>query len=199
MKKSSNFKVFWMIRCLECIGSFGCFVAHMFSVFQIKESYPHDVLFCGTFTSFILVSILAITYQSIGVFNYYIEGATALIGFVFFITSSIWTMVLVEIDEHLPWLSEMQEYEHPFFINNRVQSVGALITAFIFLLHLIFTIDYLANKSEKGKTEGEGDSRISIYYRNIPIDLELYFFPQHIWNSIVKAAKKIKLKFCKKQ
>jgi hypothetical protein len=143
-----------------------------------------------------LVSILAITYQSIGAFNYYIEGATALLGFVFFISSSIWTMVLVEIDEHLPWLSETQEYEHPFFIHNRVQSVGALITAFMFLLHLIFTIDYLVHKSEKGKIEGEGDSRISIYYRNIPIDLDLYFFPQHIWNGI---AKKMKLKCRKKQ
>lgn len=185
-----------MIRCLECIFSCVCFVSHMFNVFGTKDQYPHDVLFCGTFTSFILISILAITHQSLGAFNYYIEGVTALIGFVLFITSSIWTMVIVEIDEHLPGLSEKQEFEHPFFYNSRVQSVGALITAFIFLLHFILTIDYLINKSEKGKTEGDNDSRVSIYYRNIPIELELYFFPQHIWNGIVKSVKKIKFK-CK--
>ncbi|CAG9800130.1 unnamed protein product [Chironomus riparius] len=186
-----------MIRYLECLCSCSCLIAHLFSVFATKDPYPHDVIFCGTFTSFILVSILAITHQSTGSFNYYIEGATALIGFVLFIFSSIWTMVLVEMDEHLPWLSEKQEYDHPFFINNRVQSVGALITAFIFLLHFIFTIDYLINKSESRKTEGDNDSTTSLYYQNISVDLELYFFPQHMWNGIVKAGKKMKLKFCK--
>lgn len=197
MKVPSNLKVFQMIRFLECLGSIFCFVAHLFSVFETKDQYPHDVLFCGTFSSFILISILAIAYLALGSFNYFIEGASAIIGFVLFLSSSMWTMVLVETDKHLIWLTDKQEYYHPFFVNNRVQSVGALITAFMYLLHFLLSIDYLMNKSEIGKTRGSNDSRISIYYRNIPIELELYFFPQHIWNGIVKMTIKIKSKVFK--
>lgn len=191
MKKSSNFKVFILIKSLECIWSCISFIVHMYTVFSIDESYPHDVVICGTFSSFTFLTIFSIVYQAKGILSYYIEAVFSLLGFTSFMTSSIYSMVLVENDEHLVWMTEEEEYRHPFFINNRLQSIAALITTFLFLMHLVFSIDYLINKSHP-KDKILDDPRMSLFHRNIPLQLKLYFFPEYMWKSLTSTFRKCK-------
>uniref|UniRef100_A0A1A9V190 DUF7775 domain-containing protein n=1 Tax=Glossina austeni TaxID=7395 RepID=A0A1A9V190_GLOAU len=50
-------------------------------------------------------------------------------------------MHFAEKDYHLMYLSDFEEPLHPFFANCKKQSICALITGFIFLLHTFFAFD----------------------------------------------------------
>lgn len=191
MIQASNLKVFRLFRTLECVCSLACFGTHLNCVFNSNENYPHDVLFCGTFIAFSIISFLAIVYQASGSIDFVMEAISAGIAYVLFTTASIWTMALAEQDEHLTYITEMEEMSHPFFWNSRMQSVAALIGSFTFLLHFIFSIDYLMHKSTNILVID--DPRLVLFQRNIPVRLELYFFPELLWYGLKRLAQQIKI------
>jgi formate hydrogenlyase subunit 3/multisubunit Na+/H+ antiporter MnhD subunit len=167
-----------MFRIVELIMSCVCFSIHVYGVITLKdkEDLPHDVIFCGAFMGYIFVSTFAIAEHLNNFMRDYIEVISSIVGFILFIVASIYSMVVVEHDPHLVNLTEAEEIEHPFFEINRLQSILALITSKIFLLHATLAIDY-------GLMEKE-DNRKNIVIK--APDQNLYFFPEEIWNKFKK-------------
>lgn len=185
-KMSSNLKVFCFLRVIECIFSVICFAFHIFAVITIKdEVYPNEIIFRIFYFAFIPFSLFSALANNL---NYHYEALSAVAGFIFYITASIYSMVVVEKDKHMENLTETEENWHPFFQMNRYQSVFTLVLAMVFLLHAIFSIELIINKpielNATGVTRTSDDSNL--------IDngaLQLNFFPETIFCKIFKRRK----------
>lgn len=174
MSAQSNLKVFCFLRILECLMSAVCFGIHIYGVFNIEETFKHEVIFCGTYLGFILVSAFAAINHCSQFFKYHIEIISAACGFVLFMATSIWSMVIVEQDEKLQTMSEKDEHEYFFFQINRLQSVASLATAFIFLLHTMFAVDFVTTTDDVDEIISDREST----------ELKLFFFPEQMWNAL---------------
>lgn len=184
MKTHTNVKVFCFLRIIELLLSCFCFAIHIYGVLSLKEEpLPHDVICCGTFMGFILVSSFAIMHQSVNVLKYRIETVSSVIGFILFITTSICAMINVENDVDLHNMTELEEKEHPFFKINRLQSVSSLITGIVFLLHATFAIEFVLNKPLE-------TDEVLLTKKQLEEKLKLYFFPEIICKQMILTFKK---------
>jgi uncharacterized membrane protein (DUF485 family) len=150
------------------------------------EPFTHEILFCGTYLGFILVSAFGALNLLDANLNYRIEAASGMAGFILFIVASIWSMVNVEKDQHLESLNDSEEYQHLYFQINRFQSVSSLITGMTFLLHMLLSIDLILDERPNlSNRSSANDSDVEKYQ-----PLELKFFPETIWNYIRRKFKR---------
>lgn len=92
------------------------------------------------------------------------------------------------------YLTDQEEYKHPFFQYNRIQSTASLITSLVFLMHAIFLMDLmLIPPSTNTIVSFDGLENISIVSdasskMNFQADkyLQLYCFLVPLWQSIKK-------------
>lgn len=147
MVNKSNLKVFCFLRINECIISSICFVFHIFEVVATDEdTFKNEMVFRIIYFCFVIYSAFCALGHIHDIFNYKVEAVSAIVGFLYYILTSMWSMVIVEMDEHLQYLTEFEEYHHYFFQMNRFQSVLTLLAGILFLLHATFAIDLMLNK-----------------------------------------------------
>lgn len=191
MRDRTNLKVYCFLRIIECILSSICFSFHIFKIMAIEdESYPHEMIFRIAYLAFVIFSAISALGHIKDFLNYYLEATSGVFGFIFYIFASIWSMSVVEHDKHLEYLSESEEYQHLFFQLNRFQSVTALLTAMLFLLHATFSIDIISGLKEN-KIENISSSTQLPRYSTESIDsddqrkpLRLFFFPETLWEKV---------------
>lgn len=143
-------------------------VVHIIGFMYTPEPQPHEMIFCGTFFGFMLISFMATFGICMGSkIPVLLEAILAMLGFTLFTVCSIVSMYHAENDQHLMYLTDMEEWYHPFFHISRLQvkslwiicqfvrrrsliypylffqSIVSLTAALIFLMHGIFAIDIL--------------------------------------------------------
>uniref|UniRef100_A0A182PTT8 DUF7775 domain-containing protein n=1 Tax=Anopheles epiroticus TaxID=199890 RepID=A0A182PTT8_9DIPT len=107
------------------------------------EPFPHEMLFCGLYASYFLISFYSFLFLYKGCcgLNYTVEAIVSGAAFLLFVVSAFVSMFHAEKDIHLQYLTDEEEWYHPFFVYCRLQSLGATITAQMFLVHCSLSLD----------------------------------------------------------
>lgn len=143
-------KFFELILCSLCLSF------HIVGIHHDQEPLPHDVLSCGIFFAFILHAL-------IGCLGIVLNVATPLlldaivdsIASALFLIVAIISMVHAENDDHLMFLTDDEEVNHPFFVICRRQSVYSLVTSTMFGMHASIDWDmfFIAERVEESVDE----------------------------------------------
>ncbi|XP_050072685.1 uncharacterized protein LOC126560777 [Anopheles maculipalpis] len=125
------------ICCLICAG------LHIQGFLHYPEPFPHEMLFCGLYASYFLISFYSFVFLYMGccALNYTVEAIVAGGAFLLFVVSAFVSMYHAENDIHLQYLTDKEEWYHRFFVYCRLQSLGATITAQMFLVHCSLALD----------------------------------------------------------
>uniref|UniRef100_A0A336LV73 CSON003005 protein n=1 Tax=Culicoides sonorensis TaxID=179676 RepID=A0A336LV73_CULSO len=137
---------------------------HIIGFSHIEEPLPHELVFCGTYFAFLLISILGIigfilNYPST-VLN---EAIITFIGFLMYLIVSYLSMYNAEHDLHLQYLTDKEEAEHFFFKMSRIQSIASVTGTYLYLMHFVLCLDLLMITkpmeidSEPGSSEARGE------------------------------------------
>jgi hypothetical protein len=95
-------KILLIFRVFEAIFCALCLAAHIVGFLDQKEPLPHELLFCGTFLGFLMLSVLGVVSLIIdGYHKLVIEAGIALSGFACFMADSFVSMHHGEKDFHL--------------------------------------------------------------------------------------------------
>uniref|UniRef100_A0A182YKS0 DUF7775 domain-containing protein n=1 Tax=Anopheles stephensi TaxID=30069 RepID=A0A182YKS0_ANOST len=107
------------------------------------EPFPHEMLFCGLYASYFLISFYSFLflYKNCCALNYTVEAIVSGGAFLLFVVSAFVSMYHAENDIHLQYLTDEEEWYHQFFVYCRLQSLGATITAQMFLVHCSLALD----------------------------------------------------------
>lgn len=122
-------------------------------------------------------------------FPFILNAITTGFGFLLFATTSILSMLNAENDYHLMYLTDTEEWSHPFFQISRQQSLLSLITAFIFLMDFMFSMDLILVKSPDNSdierdAASDDTSEDTSDVEELDKELHLYFFCAPIWESM---------------
>lgn len=181
-------KVFASLQVLEGAISLALGVLHVVGFMNPNEPTTHQPFFLVTFFGFLALSLVG-SYRLIRhPINFKVQASTAAIGFIVFIATSICSMADVENDQHLQSMTDIQEWQHPYFQINLYQSVISLINALTFLMRFMFSVEFIM-KPSKGKSNPETEKDED--FGNVFKPLELHFFPgractfirRKLWNS----------------
>ncbi|XP_049297140.1 uncharacterized protein LOC125771009 isoform X1 [Anopheles funestus] len=125
------------ICCLICAG------LHIQGFLHYPEPFPHEMLFCGLYASYFLISFYSWLFLRLDCcpLNYTVEAIVSGVGFLLFVVSAFVSMYHAERDIHLQYLTDEEEWYHQFFAYLRLQSLGAIITAQMFLVHCSLALD----------------------------------------------------------
>lgn len=99
-------------------------------------------------------------------------------------------MILIFQDIHVMYLTDQEEYKHPFFQYNRTQSIVSLITSLVFLMHAIFLMDMILILPPTNTIDIlESSENVSVH-SNMEFQadnhLQLFCFLVPLWQSIKK-------------
>ncbi|GAB0098005.1 hypothetical protein DMENIID0001_136950 [Sergentomyia squamirostris] len=150
------YKTCFLTKTLEAVLSLVCLVIHISGFLRKDEPLPHQFIFCGTFFGAFLVSLVGAISLVIR-FEVSIFYEIGLSGFFFllFLTTALVSMANAEKDIHLLFLTDQEEGEHAFFWINRCQSLFALTTSLIYLLHFMICLDLILITKEIEMPEGD--------------------------------------------
>lgn len=138
------FKFFEFLCCVNCLR------IHIIGYTNEFEVFYHDILFCGTYFAYLLTSILGFCAVLFGVsISILMEAILNSAAFILFLSTSIVSMVDVENDEHLMFLTDSEELTHEYFVFNKAQSMFSLFTAVLFALHAFLMWDAILVTQEK--------------------------------------------------
>lgn len=173
----SDLKVFCFLSAVEGIISLVVAFINAFCFVDPDEPQPlHQIVFMFIYFTFFFLSSIHISRMSTrGNVQLNFEATSATCGFIFFIITTIASMVDVEHDEHLQHMTEQEEFDHLFFQYNRLQSVLSLVNAAIFLKHAVFAFDALKTIPNYSRPDSEFETENP---------LKLNFFFKDIWLQI---------------
>lgn len=143
---NSTSKVFCFLHVIEGLGSFGLALFHILVFNDSKEPTQQQPIFLSVFFIYIFISTFGVYLIVKQKLNFVMDAVVVLCGFMVFLLLSITTMHDAESDPDLEILTDAEEALHPYFKDNRIQSIVALATSFVFLMHFTFAFDCLSNK-----------------------------------------------------
>lgn len=115
---------------------------HIIGFSHFEEPLPHELVFCGTFFAFLVISTLgtieiALNRSIMVIMEAIITG----FGFVMYLIVAFLAMFNAEHDHHLYYLTDKEETQHFFFKMSRIQSILSLVGTFQFLMHFVICMD----------------------------------------------------------
>ncbi|XP_017841615.1 uncharacterized protein LOC108599323 [Drosophila busckii] len=119
-------QVFLLCVSLELIACAICFGIHIAGSSYLSEPLPHNVIFCGTFGGYMLVSIFI-----------------NVVGMLMHFTCAICSLYYAETDFHLIFMGPQQELSHIFFSYCKMQSVASLVAGATYMLHGTLILDFI--------------------------------------------------------
>ncbi|XP_053675108.1 uncharacterized protein LOC128725392 [Anopheles nili] len=136
-------QAFLGMKFAETISCLICAALHIQGFLHHPEPFPHEMLFCGLFASYFLISFYSFLFLLKGCsqVNYTVEAVVAGGAFLLFVVSAFVSMYHAEKDIHLQYLTDEEEWYHQFFIYCRMQSLSATITAQVFLVHCSLALE----------------------------------------------------------
>jgi hypothetical protein len=98
--------LFIIFKIFEGIFSSMCMTVHIIGFKHYIEPLPHQLIFCGTYFGFLLISILgAVSIVITARINLLMEACIALIGFFSFAICALVSMCYAENDVHLKYIT----------------------------------------------------------------------------------------------
>ncbi|XP_067620081.1 uncharacterized protein [Eurosta solidaginis] len=159
-------EIWCFYKLIELLLGIICMVLHVLG-FLITEPVPHNLFYCGTFSSFTVFAFFSI----INIFfgngrSVLMEAIPATIGAIAHIIASLLLMYHAENDFHLMFLTDYEELLHEYFFYCKAQSIAALATGGMYMLHATFAFDafFFKYKPQEGasvETEVEEDDEVS--------------------------------------
>lgn len=157
--------VLFSLKLCEFVSCSLCLTSHIIGVGQVTEQLPHDVLSCGIFFCFIFNSLmggLSIVF-SLAV-PLLLEAIVNSIASILFLIDSIISMVYAENDEHLMFLTDDEEHQHPFFITCRRQSTFAMLTSALLSMHASLNWDMYFISERIDDCENNAKQPITLHF-----------------------------------
>lgn len=184
MGAKSNFRVFCFIRAAEFVLSLFCGIVHIVGFFprEPKEPTTHQMVFWLSYFGFAIISargVFKILRKRRLIWKW--EIGIASFGFIVFIFTSIYAMVNVENDPHMSDFDDAGEAQHLYFRFNRLQSIASLINGLVFLLHFMFSLDFINMQPLDDLSMVSDDDDLIIEPDKF---LQLHFFFDDIWQGL---------------
>ncbi|XP_055546296.1 uncharacterized protein LOC129730762 [Wyeomyia smithii] len=182
------------MKFLETIWSLTCCALHVLSA--LEESEPTKLeIFCAIYVICAIVSFLKLIFIGCGCckIHYRSEEIISLTGFMICAVSGFITMYRVEQDIHMQYLTDKEEWYHKFFVYSRFESIFAMQTSGLFLIHGVLVLDLtgeldkIFGKLENGAILENSNNRDAEAYRRLqlnPFWISALKWFQHVVNSI---------------
>ncbi|XP_014087215.1 uncharacterized protein [Bactrocera oleae] len=134
-------EIWCFFKLLEVLLGIVCLTFHVLG-FLHTEPLPHNLFYCGTFASFTV-------YAAFGILNNLcghgrtatIEAIATTLGAVMHFAASLLSMYHAEQDFHLMFLTDTEEPKHRYFFYCKAQSIAALTTGGMYMLHATYAYD----------------------------------------------------------
>lgn len=98
---NSNSQVFFSLRTVEGLLSFVCIIIHIWGFSDSEEPLPHEMIFCGTYFGFMLISLFINFGVAYGVsYPLQLEAIISFVGFSLFNITALLSMVHAENGEY---------------------------------------------------------------------------------------------------
>lgn len=134
-------EIWCFFKLLEVLLGSACLTFHVLG-FLHTEPLPHNLFYCGTFASFTLFAALGILNNLCGRgHTAVIEAVTTTLGAVMHFAASLFSMYHAENDFHLMFLTDTEEPRHSYFFYCKAQSIAALTTGGMYMLHATYAYD----------------------------------------------------------
>ncbi|XP_037712245.1 uncharacterized protein LOC119548772 [Drosophila subpulchrella] len=138
-------QVWVFFKFIEVVLGSVCMFFHMRGSSYWPERIPHVILYCATFTSFTMLAALGafrlLLARSSVLSSQLLLTLTAVIAHY---TCGVLIMRTAMLDPHLASINSTIEYlEHPHFAHCKQQSIAALITGTMYLMHMFHVFDLL--------------------------------------------------------
>lgn len=133
-----------LLKITESLLCLSCMVVHICGILNPDEPMFHELFFCGIYFGFWLWTVAGCVAFSIGIgMNIFMEAIINLMGGVFFIIAAIISMAHAENDNHLMYLTDDEERQHPFFYISRLQSGLSIVAGISFIRNFLLIMDML--------------------------------------------------------
>ncbi|XP_017041254.1 uncharacterized protein LOC108088114 [Drosophila ficusphila] len=138
-------QVWVFFKLIEVVLGIMCMFFHMRGSSYWPERIPHIILYCATFLSFAVLAAL-------GAFRLMLTRSSVLSSQLLLTLSAaiahylcgVLIMRTAMLDPHLTAMNSSIEYlEHPHFAHCKQQSIAALITGTMYLMHMFHVFDLL--------------------------------------------------------
>ncbi|XP_058827979.1 uncharacterized protein LOC131687902 [Topomyia yanbarensis] len=175
------------MKFMEAIWCITCSGVHGFGIMDESEPFPHEMLFCGTYVAYSLISVFWFLFLCYGccTINYISEAVVSLIGFVMFAVCGFIAMYHVETDIHMQYFSDKEEWYHKFFVCSRLESIFSMQASGLFLMHGMFMLDVLGVLDKIYSGAESLASGIAIDYRDAEayqrLRLSPFWVPSSRW------------------
>ncbi|XP_054745274.1 uncharacterized protein LOC129249466 [Anastrepha obliqua] len=162
-------EIWCFFKLLEVLLGIACLTFHALG-FVRTEPLPHNLFYCGTFSCFAVHSLFGIFNICCGRGrNEMMEAITTTLGATAHFIASLMSMYHAENDFHLIFLSDFEEPTHPFFFYCKAQSIAALATGGMYMLHATFAFDAMLIRVEpKMPREGMADEEMEEEMERVP-------------------------------
>lgn len=168
--------MFVFLRAVECLQCLAGLIFHALGFNDPEEPAKHQLRVYFAYFGYVLLSGRRV-YKMMEMRRVPLlsEAIRTMLAFYGFTALSIYTMVDLENDPHLGFLTDKEEVNHPFFEVSKIQSVMLLILAMTLLFHALAAIQ--AMRTPKPRHYGQ---RAEI----------LYFFIQDMFSGSRRKVKK---------
>ncbi|XP_017063000.2 uncharacterized protein LOC108102494 [Drosophila eugracilis] len=154
-------QVWVFFKLIEVVLGSVCMFYHMRGSTYWPERTPHVILYCATFSSFTMLAALGafrlMLARSSVLSSQLLLTVTAVIAHYF---CGVLIMRTAMQDPHLASINSTVEYlEHPHFAHCKQQSIAALITGTMYLMHMFHVFDLLM-RMEPGDWRNQATGRM---------------------------------------
>lgn len=133
----------WLVFAfLHILMDISCLAIHICGGQYKAEPQPHNVIFCGTFSGFMIFAIvcaarLIIGQRTVLIVEMLVEFTRMTLHFF----CAILSMHYAENDFHLVYMGPQQELDHVFFGYCKMQGVACIAAGAVSLLHCVLLLD----------------------------------------------------------
>ncbi|XP_016969354.2 uncharacterized protein LOC108037323 [Drosophila rhopaloa] len=177
-------QVWVFFKLIEVLLGSVCMFFHIRGSLYWPERIPHVILYCATFLSFAVLAALGafrlmLTRSSV-LSSQFLLTLSAVIAHYF---CGVLIMQTAMQDPHLAAINSSTEYlEHPHFAHCKQQSIAALITGTMYLMHMFHVFDLLmrmepgdwrrqaTGREFSDRTEAEAGRAAGLFVLSKPVD-----------------------------
>lgn len=144
-----------LLKITETLLCLSCMVVHIIGIVNPDEPMYHELFFCGIYFGFWLWTMAGCVSFCMGIaLNIFMEAAINLLGGIFFVIAAIVAMAHAENDNHLMYLTDDEERQHPFFYISRLQSALSILAGISFIRNFLLIMDMLIIVDHDGNDSG---------------------------------------------
>lgn len=137
-------QVWLSFAILHILMDIVCLLIHMCGAQYTAETQPHNVIFCGTFSGYMIFGIVRVTLLIIGQRTLLrVELVVEVTRMTMHFICALLAMHYAEEDFHLEYMGPQQELDHVFFGYCKMQGIACIAAGALGLLQSVLMLDML--------------------------------------------------------